>query len=114
MGLLDKIKATPTPPRPLDLNLDLQGTLVVRWDDGPTSRFGAHWLRSRCPCAACVEEWSGKRTVGEEQTDPNVKPQGLTPIGNYAIQIRWSDGHDTGIYSWDYLFKLRLEAGARA
>jgi DUF971 family protein len=39
-----------------------------------------------------------------------VKPRGMHQVGRYAIQIDWSDGHSTGIYSWDYLLKLRSES----
>ena len=109
MGLLDKLKPAEKQPRPLDVSLDDDGTLRVPWDDGEESRFPPRWLRARCPCAACVEEWTGRRTVGEAQVQQSIKPMGLTPVGNYAIQIDWSDGHTTGIYSWDYLLKLRTE-----
>jgi DUF971 family protein len=112
MGLLDKIKPQGPQVRPIDLDFDADGVLHVRWDDGIESRMRPRWLRARCPCAACVEEWTGRRTVGEEQVPPDVKPRGMTPVGNYAVQVRWSDGHDTGIYSWDYLLKLRLEQQA--
>src|SRR5437762_3585327 len=66
-------------------------------------------IRAHCPCAGCVEEWSGRRTVGEAQVKADVKPQGMSEVGRYAMQIEWSDGHSTGIFSWDYLLKLREE-----
>ena len=114
MGLLDKIKPQVVQPRPIDLNLDPSGALLIRWDDQVQSRFEPRWLRARCPCAGCVEEWTGRRTVGEEQVSAEVKPRGLVPVGNYAIQIDWTDGHNTGIYSWDYFIKLRQEAAPKA
>ena len=107
MGLLDKIKPQKPMVRPTDLALDDSGALKIRWDDGGESRFESRWLRARCPCAECVEEWSGKRVVGEEQVKPDVRPRGMEQVGNYAIRLDWSDGHSTGIYSWDYLLKLR-------
>jgi DUF971 family protein len=107
MGLLDKINPQKPKPRPTDLAFDDSGALLVRWDDGKESRFEAKWLRGRCPCAECVEEWSGKRVVGEAQIPEDVKPRGMHQVGRYAMQIEWSDTHNTGIYSWDYLLKLR-------
>ena len=112
MGLLDKIKATKPQPKPSELAFDSDGNLLIRWDDGRESKFAPVWLRSRCPCAECVEEWSGKRVVGEAQVKADVKPQGMNEIGRYAVQIQWSDGHSTGIYSWEYLLKLREETPA--
>ena len=107
MGLLDKLKATKPQPNPRELAFDEGGNLLVRWDDGRESSFAPAWLRARCPCAECVEEWSGRRVVGEAQVKQDVKPQGMNEVGRYAMQIQWSDGHSTGIYSWDYLLKLR-------
>jgi DUF971 family protein len=107
MGLLDRINPQQPKTRPTDLAFDAGGALLVRWDDGKESRFEPKWLRGRCPCAECVEEWSGKRMVGEAQIPDGVKPGGMHQVGRYAMQIEWSDGHSTGIYSWDYLLKLR-------
>jgi DUF971 family protein len=107
MGLLDKINPQKKQPRPTNLGFDHGGVLQVSWDDGRESLFEPKWLRGRCPCAECVEEWSGKRVVGEEQVKEDVKPRGMHEVGRYAMQIDWSDGHSTGIYSWDYLLKLR-------
>jgi DUF971 family protein len=107
MGLLDKINPQKAQPRPTDLAFDNDGNFLVRWDDGQESKFAPKWLRSRCPCAECVEEWSGKRVVGEQQVKDEVKPRGMQQVGRYAVQIEWSDGHSTGIWSWDYLLKLR-------
>jgi DUF971 family protein len=107
MGLLDKIGPHKPKPLPTDLGFEDDGTLHVRWNDGKESRFAAKFLRGHCPCAECVEEWSGKRMVGEAQVADDVKPRGMHEVGRYAMQIEWSDGHSTGIYSWDYLCKLR-------
>src|SRR5260370_29255896 len=109
MGLLDKLKPQTPQAKPTDLAFDKDGQLLVRWDDGKESKFAPRWLRARCPCAECVEEWSGKRVVGGSQVREGVKAQWMNQVGRYAVQIDWSDGHTTGIYSWDYLLKLREE-----
>jgi DUF971 family protein len=114
MGLLDKIKPHTPPVRPADLALNEQGGLTIRWEDGQESQFPPRYLRAQCPCAGCVEEWTGKRTVGEAQVDPGVRCRGMNPVGNYAVQLDWSDNHQTGIYSWDYLLKLRETAPGKA
>ena len=109
MGLLDNIKPQGPKVQPLGLVFDAMGNLLVRWDDGKDSKFPPKWLRARCPCAGCVEEWSGQRIVGEAQVEEGVRARGMHQVGRYASQIQWSDGHDSGIYSWDYLLKLRDE-----
>jgi DUF971 family protein len=109
MGLLDKLKPHKPQTKPIDLAFDNDGNLLIHWDDNKESNFAPRWLRARCPCAECVEEWSGKRVVGDEQVKEGTKPRGMKDVGRYAVQIEWSDGHSTGIYSWDYLLKLREE-----
>jgi DUF971 family protein len=109
MGLLDKLKPHKPQARPTDLAFDNDGNLLVRWDDGKESKFAPRWLRARCPCAECVEEWSGKRVVGDAQVPEGVRARAMQNVGRYAVQIEWSDGHSTGIYSWDYLLKIRDE-----
>jgi DUF971 family protein len=114
MGLLDKIKPHVTPVRPTDLAVSPDGGVHVRWDDGKESRFPPRWLRARCPCAGCVDEWSGQRTVGEAQVKADVGAQNLESVGRYAVRIDWSDGHNSGIWSWEYLLEMREEQAAGA
>src|SRR6202162_1478483 len=106
MGLLDNIKIAKPQTKPSDLAFDNDGSLLVRWDDGRESKFPPVWLRARGACAG-----SGRRVVGEGQVKQDVKPQGMNEVGRYAMQVQWSDGHSTGIYSWEYLLKLREEQG---
>jgi DUF971 family protein len=107
MGLLDKINPQKKQPRPTAVAFDHGGVLQVSWDDGRESLFEPKYLRGHCPCAECVEEWSGKRVVGMDSVKDDIRPKGMHEVGRYAMQIEWSDGHNTGIYSWDYLLKLR-------
>jgi len=81
--------------------------LVVSWDDGHVSRYTLAYLRQECPCAACKGEVIFG-TVYRPATLSLFKPgmnelESLTPTGGYGVQARWKDGHETGIYSWDYL-----------
>ena len=77
--------------------------IEIEWDDGKKTVFTAAELRSLCPCANCVDEMSGRRTH-----DPTTVPGDLTQdevrlVGNYAISVRFSDGHQTGIYPFPFL-----------
>jgi DUF971 family protein len=91
-----------------------EGTgLEIDWQDGHRSSWTFAWLRHACPCATCHEEreHSG-RAPGEAKPHPATllpmyqappRPESITPTGRYAISFKWNDGHQSGIYSWDYL-----------
>ena len=108
MGILDDLKPQPRRPTPVELALD-GPVLAVAWTDGHKTRIPLRFLRERCPCAGCVDEWTGKRTVDPATIPKDIRPLEMTPVGRYAIQIGWSDGHTTGIYSWDLLRKLEAD-----
>jgi DUF971 family protein len=57
-------------------------------------------------CARCVDEITGERIVDVEGLDPDVAIDDMQLVGNYAVKIRWSDGHDTGLYTWQHLRQL--------
>jgi len=84
--------------------MDKGRTLEVAFDDGKVIRLTAEKLRVESPSAEVQgHSPNQKRTVvGKE----NVAIVGIEPVGNYAIKIVFDDGHDTGLYSWDYLRKL--------
>ena len=92
-------------PRPIALRLD-GPELVITWNDGATSRYSPALLRALCPCATCAE--SRKQTGHHSQAMhfSGVTFREITPVGNYAYQISFSDGHNTGIYTLDYLHRL--------
>ncbi|HZY72918.1 MAG TPA: DUF971 domain-containing protein [Edaphobacter sp.] len=94
-----------------------EGTgVAIDWRDGHHSAWSFAWLRNACPCATCHEEReSSGRKPGvprpETQTplkmykDP-ARPVEVIPVGKYALKFRWNDGHETGIYSWEYLRRV--------
>ena len=111
MGLLDDIK--PQKKRPPPSEIGVRGdALHVAWADGRASKFWLKLLRERCPCAGCVDEWSGQRTLDPAKVPADIKPVAMQEVGRYALQITWSDGHSTGIYSYDLLSKLHDELAA--
>ena len=82
------------------------GAVVVRWREGGEDRLGFEYLRNHCPCATCVDEWSGERRSLTLLLSTAFAPKRLVPVGNYGVQIHWNDGHETGIYSHQLLRRL--------
>jgi DUF971 family protein len=95
-------------------DLDATGTtLLVTWGDGARRAYPLLFLRSNCPCASC-------RTLREQNRDnsdpfrvipgqllqPNSEMTGVEPVGRYGMRITWGDGHDTGIYTFEYFRAL--------
>ena len=76
------------------------GELAIVWSDGHESYFPGHGLRCACACAHCVDEMTGQKTLDDARVPSDVKPLDVHPVGRYGISIRWSDGHETGIYSF--------------
>jgi ATP-binding protein involved in chromosome partitioning len=89
---------------PVEIGPNDDGTrLRIRWKDGVVSEYVPRYLRLLCPCAGCVDEMTGVRTLIEERVDPDVYPTAIHYVGRYALQLIWSDGHSTGIYTFEYL-----------
>ena len=86
--------------------LQQEARLEIEWPNGTIDQFPYRFLRGRCPCAGCVDEMTGVRVVDVENVPAGVKPAALDFAGNYALKIRWDDGHDTGLYTWEYLREL--------
>ena len=80
--------------------------LRIEWKDDAVSFYRARQLRLACPCAQCVEEWTGKKLLKEEQVPEDISLRNTELVGRYALNFVWSDGHQTGIFSFDYLRKL--------
>ena len=78
----------------------------ITWNDGHFSSFPSWYLRENCPFAACVEEFTGKRKIVPGTIPSTLERVKVEPVGNYALQFLWSDNHDTGIYTFDYLRQL--------
>jgi len=86
----------------------------ITWSDGHASRYDFAYLREECPCALCNDERGRKAALAAPANagaalplfKPKAKARAATAVGSYAIQIDFSDGHSTGIYSFDYLREI--------
>lgn len=89
---------------PLEIRLQSAALMLeVDWDDGSTSRFAHLELRRACRCAACLHERRSRRHI--EVLD-GVELLEVVPYGTNAVQLRFSDGHERGIFPFPYLREL--------
>ena len=101
-------------PTSVKIHLSTGAGVDITWADGHSSHFDFVYLRDNCPCATCNDERAKKESLAESSqafaSSPALpmfkpKPKALSAeaVGQYAIQISFSDGHSTGIYSYDHL-----------
>jgi len=100
------------PPWPTEIRLNrAKDELSVTFDNAETYRLPAEMLRVMSPSAEVQGHSADQRvTVGGKR---HVKINEVQPVGNYAVKIRFADGHDTGIYAWGYLLQLGREQDER-
>src|SRR5882757_9667720 len=99
-------------PVPTEIRLDRAARVLhVSFDDGVRFSLPAEYLRVESPSAEVQGHGPGQKTVlgGKRQVGINA----VEPVGHYAVRLIFDDGHDTGIYSWDYLHELGGEQEAR-
>lgn len=83
-----------------------KGFLRVTWPDGTETRIANKTLRVSCQCALCVNEFTGEPMLDPATVPDDIKVEEMQPLGNYAVAIAWSDGHSSGIFSWDHMRKI--------
>lgn len=84
--------------------------VIINWSDGSTGEYSFAGLRAVCPCAVCR---GGHENMGKPADkhllrlakDEDLTLESVEAVGSYAIRFDWSDGHGTGIYTWDYLYE---------
>ncbi|MBL9128255.1 MAG: DUF971 domain-containing protein [Verrucomicrobiales bacterium] len=102
--------------RPVDIQI-IGTELALRWDDGVESYIPLLTLRRHCPCAGCAGERDvmGNLHKGPDRplTAQSSVLRRLEPVGSYAFQPIWADGHNTGLYTFEHLRRLgaMTEAG---
>ena len=78
----------------------------IIWTDGKKSVLPNRQMRLDCPCAGCVDELTGKKTLDPQTIPEEIWPTTIELVGHYAITITWSDAHATGIYTFDRLREM--------
>jgi DUF971 family protein len=110
---------TLTEIRPATLQREGQAGLVIGWSDGHRRKYTAAGLRAACPCATCREKKSAESkppqgsnlkgsllpVLSMQEARP-TEIEHMRPVGNYAYNISFSDGHDSGIFTFNYLIEL--------
>lgn len=80
--------------------------ISINWSDETESKYNAAELRKSCPCAGCINEWTGEKTLKTDSVSDDLSFSSIAIVGRYALNFHFSDGHDTGIYSFQYLRNL--------
>jgi DUF971 family protein len=104
--------------QPTKLELVEPARLRIHWSDGRVRDYAVRELRDKCPCATCRERRNAPPPatqlpiITETQTQP-LRITAMTPVGNYAYSIDFSDGHNTGIYTLESLRDLGQDVAQR-
>lgn len=95
----------PNSPRPIDIKLHQTSRLLeIKFDNNTECMLSCEFLRIYSPSAEVRGHGHGQEVLQIGKEDVNITA--IEPIGNYAVKLVFSDGHDTGLYSWDYLYDL--------
>ncbi len=94
-----------TTPHPTGITLHQKSRqLEVNFDDGKTFLLSCEFLRVYSPSAEVRGHGAGQEILQVGKQDVGI--DAVEPIGNYAVKLVFTDGHDTGLYSWEYLYSL--------
>jgi ATP-binding protein involved in chromosome partitioning len=104
--VVEEMKISGNMLEPEQVEVAQSGELNMEWPDGHKSIYTPYHLRVNCHCAACVDEATGLKTLDDALIPLDIKITGVNPIGRYAIAIAFSDGHNTGIYTFKRLRDL--------
>ena len=92
-------------PLPLEIIGLNRPDITLVWEDEHRTTYSARALRLRCRCAHCVEEMSGRPLLDPGTISSEVRPLSIALVGAYGLRIHWSDGHSTGIYTFEHLHR---------
>ena len=102
-------------PLPIEIVGLGRDTVRIVWDEDHEGTYATRDLRLACRCAGCIDEMSGVPTLDPETVPSDVTIAGMALVGNYGLQIGFSDGHGTGIYRFaDLLARCPCDACRRS
>ena len=100
---------------PVEIRRQADRSLAIRWNNGAEHSYSVSLLRDKCPCAVCREKTqasskqaptaAGLPVISMQEARP-LEVARMEPVGNYAYNIAFSDGHDSGIYPFEFLYQL--------
>ena len=98
----------PPSTEPARVSVSKSKGVKITWTDGHLSEYGLRYLRDHCPCATCTNAHGTEPAAPVAASPFQMYQQALSistiePAGTYALAIQWSDGHRSGIYSYDHL-----------
>ena len=92
---------------PLPLSIERSSrNIIIKWNDATSQTFDVRDLRLQCPCAHCVDEFTGAPLLDPSTISENILPLSIRSVGRYALMINWDDNHNTGIYSYQHLKRI--------
>lgn len=91
---------------PTQIIEESDAAVSIKWSDGVETMYTAPQLRRNCPCAACINEWTGDKILDDATVADDMTFTSIAIVGRYALNFVFSDHHDTGIFSFKFLKEL--------
>lgn len=91
---------------PLQVIEETDSEISIKWSDDSETKYNAVELRKKCPCASCIDEWTGEKRLDDDTISDDLNFSHISIVGRYALNFHFSDGHETGIFSFKYLRDL--------
>ena len=91
---------------PVQIVEEGESEISIKWSDDAETRYSAFDLRRSCPCAGCINEWTGEKMLDDAKIPQDISFKHTSIVGRYALNFHFSDGHDSGIFSFAFLRNL--------
>jgi len=91
---------------PVQIVEESDSAISIKWSDDAETQYTAMQLRRSCPCAGCINEWTGEKMLDDTNIPADISIKHTSIVGRYALNFHFSDGHDTGIFSFAFLRRV--------